>query len=152
MLFPFFGPSNFQTSDETINGVADFMKELLPYAKEKDVIIGIEAPVTTVRVLELLEMLDYPDHLKIYYDTGNLFAKEDIYETIRQYGRQHFCEVHIKAAGSAVVGKGQIDLAKLAKALDVAKYDKWLVYEANRSGKEPVANRKAIEKILSLRK
>jgi sugar phosphate isomerase/epimerase len=151
MLFPFFGPSNFQTSDEALEGVANFLKELLPYAQKNEVVIGIEAPVTTVRVLELLEKLDYPEHLKIYYDTGNLFAKEDIYETIRKHGKQHFCEVHIKAAGSAIIGQGQIDLAKLAKALDAAEYDKWLVYEANRDGKNPVANRKGIENIVSLR-
>lgn len=152
MLFPFFGPSNFQTDDAALEGVAGFMKELLPYAQEKNVVIGIEAPLTTVRVLELMEKLSFPENLKIYYDTGNLFAKEDIYQTIRNYGQQHFCEVHIKAAGNAVAGQGQMDLAKLASALDEAKYDKWLVYEANRNGKEPVANRQAIEKIVTLRR
>jgi sugar phosphate isomerase/epimerase len=152
MLFPFFGPSNFQKSDEALNGIADFMKELLPYAKSKDVVIGIEAPVTTVRALELMKLLAYPEHLKIYYDTGNLFEKEDIYQTIQQHAAKHFCEIHIKAANHAVVGMGKIDLQKLANALDDANYDKWLVYEANRSGKDPVANRKGIENIVSLRK
>lgn len=152
MLFPFFGPSDFQTSDEAIHGVADFMKEFLPYAKSKGVVIGIEAPVTTVRVLELMKMLEFPEYLKIYYDTGNLFLKEDIYATIRQHAKQHFCEIHIKASGDPVVGKGNVDLKKLAAALDDAKYDKWLVYEANRSGRDPVANRLAIEKLVSFRK
>ena len=152
MLFPFFGPSRFQTSDKALHGIADFMEDLLPYAKAKDVVIGIEAPVTTVRVLELLEMLDYPDHLKVYYDTGNLFTKEDIYQTIRKYGKQHFCEIHIKPAGHAVFGSDQIDLAKLAEALDAAEYDQWLVYEASREGKRPVANRQGIEKLVALRK
>ena len=99
-----------------------------------------------------MKMLEFPEHLKIYYDTGNLFSKEDIYETIRMYGKQHFCEVHIKAAGHLVAGEGKIDLGKLAQALNDAEYDQWLVYEANRSGKDPVANRKAIEKLVSLRK
>lgn len=152
MLFPFFGPSNFQESDEAFKGVADFMKDLLPYAKAKNVVIGIEAPVTTVRVMALLKKLNYPVHLKVYYDTGNLYKKEDIYETIRKYGKDHFCEVHIKASDSAVIGKGNIDLAKLAQALDAAEYNQWLVYEANRNGRDPVANRKGIEMIYSLRK
>lgn len=152
MLFPFFGPSNFQTSDEALQGVAEFMRELLPFARERDVTIGIEAPVTTVRVLELLKLLDHPQHLKIYYDTGNLFAKEDIYATIRKYGKAHFCEVHIKPAGNAVIGQGKIDLTKLAKALDAADYDKWLVYESGRDGRDPVGNRKGIEKLVSIRK
>ena len=151
MLFPFFGPSNFQTNDEALHGVAEFMTELLPYATEKGVVIGIEAPVTTNRVIELLETLDYPPHLKIYYDTGNLFSKEDIYESIRKYGAKHFCEVHIKAAGSTVIGQGNIDLVKLAESLDAAQYGKWLVYEANRYGRDPVGNRLAIEKLMSLR-
>lgn len=151
MLFPFFGPSNFQTDDTAFEGVAGFMNELLPYAQEREVVIGIEAPITTERVLELMKKLDFHENLKIYYDTGNLFAKEDIYESIRKYGKEHFCEIHIKAAGSAVAGKGQINLARLAQALNDAEYDKWLVYEANRNGKEPKANREAIEKIVALR-
>ncbi|MEM7475374.1 MAG: sugar phosphate isomerase/epimerase family protein [Planctomycetota bacterium] len=151
MLFPFFGPSNFQESDEALQGVADFMREFVPYAAKKNVTVGIEAPVTTVRVLELLEMLDYPAHLKIYYDTGNLFEKEDIYETIRKYCKQHFCEIHIKAAGGLIVGQDKIDIPKLAKALDAAEYDGWLVYEANREGKEPVGNRQSILEIIRAR-
>lgn len=152
MLFPFFGPSNFQTNDEAFEGVAEFMKELLPYAEEKNVVIGIEAPVTTVRVIELLQRLEFPKHLKIYYDTGNLFDKEDIYATIEKYGQEHFCEIHIKAAGHKIAGQGKIDLNRLAKSLNTAKYDKWLVYEANRNGKAPESNRMSIEKLVKLRK
>jgi sugar phosphate isomerase/epimerase len=152
MLFPFFGPSNFQTDEEAFQGVAEFLKELLPYAEEKNVIIGIEAPVTTVRVIELLQRLEFPKHLKIYYDTGNLFDKEDIYQTIQKHGQQHFCEIHIKAAGHKIAGQGKIDLERLAKSLNAAKYDKWLVYEANRNGKAPESNRMSIEKIVDLRK
>ena len=151
MLFPFFGPSNFQESDEAFNGIADFMTELLPYGEAKNVVIGIEAPVTTVRVLALMEKLDYPSHLKIYYDTGNLFAKEDIYATIAQHAKKHFCEIHIKASNHAVAGQGDIDLKRLAAALDEGEYEGWLVYEANRSGKDPVSNQKVLEKLVSLR-
>ena len=77
--------------------------------------------------------------------------KEDIYETIRKYAQQHFCEIHIKAASHSVVGEGKIDLKKLAEALDFAAYNGWLVYESNREGREPVKNRKIIERIVSLR-
>ena len=150
MLFPFFGPSKFQTSDEALHGIAGFMKELLPYAEAKGVVIGIEAPVTTDRVLELMGLLKFPKHLKIYYDTGNLFDKEDIYAVIREHAQQHFCEVHIKAAGHVVAGKGKIDLKRLAKALRDGGYDKWLVYEANRNGRDPVANLESIKTIVSL--
>ena len=152
MLFPFFGPSNFQTDDVALAGVAEFMEELLPYAKQKNVVVGIEAPVTTVRVVELLQRLDFPEHLKIYYDTGNLFDKEDIYQTIEEYGQAHFCEVHIKAAHHEVAGQGKIDLGRLAKALDKAQYDGWLIYEANRNGKAPKENLKSIEQVVQLRK
>lgn len=152
MLFPFFGPSKFQSGEESINGVASFMEDLLPYAKSKKVIIGIEAPVTTERVVELLSRLDYPEHLKIYYDTGNLCKLEDIYDSISTYGRQHFCQIHIKPSGALVVGDGEIDLIKLAAALDKANYKGWLVYESGKAGREPVDNRKRIQKIDSFRK
>ena len=152
MLFPFFGPSKFQDSDEALRGIEGFMLELLPYAEKNGVVIGIEAPVTTIRVLELMGKLKFPKNLKIYYDTGNLFAKEDIYEMIRKYAKDHFCEVHMKAFGDKVAGRGRIELAKLAKALDDGGYDGWLVYEANRNGRDPIANRKAIEVVVSQRK
>ena len=151
MLFPFFGPSKFQESDEALRGIAGFMKELVPYAEKKDVVIGIEAPVTTERVLQLMKLCGFPEHLKVYYDTGNLFDREDIYETIRKHAKRHFCEIHIKAAGHKVIGQGKTDLAKLAAALDDAGYDDWLVYEANRNGRDPIANLEGIEKIASLR-
>ena len=151
MLFPFFGPSRFQDSDLALNGIAGFMRELLPYAEEKDVVIGIEAPVTTARVLELMKLCGFPKHLKIYYDTGNLFEREDIYETIRKHAKEHFCEIHIKPSGHSVIGKGAIDLKKLAEALDAADYDQWLVYESNRHGRDPVGNRQGIEELVSLR-
>ena len=152
MLFPFFGPSKFQESDKALRGVAGFMRALLPYADENGVTIGIEAPVTTERVLELMELCGFPERLKVYYDTGNLFELEDIYEVIREHAQQHFCEIHIKPAGHVVAGQGKIDLTRLASALDDSGYDGWLVYEASRSGKEPAANRESIETVFSLRK
>ena len=151
MLFPFFGNSRFQDSDVAYDGVLGFLKDLLPYAVEKDVIIGIEAPVTTDRVVSLIKKLGSPPHLKVYYDTGNLYPMEDIYENIRKYGRGYFCEVHIKSPGSLVVGEGDVDLAKVAAALDAVAYDKWLVYEAGRGGRDPVANLESLKKIVSLR-
>ena len=91
MLFPFFGNSRFQESDVAYDGVLGFLKDLLPYAVEKEVIIGIEAPVTTERVISLIDKLGSPQHLKVYYDKGNLYSMENIYETISKYAKDYFC-------------------------------------------------------------
>ena len=50
-----------------------------------------------------------------------------------------------------MVGDGEVDLAKVAAALDAGEYDKWLVYEAGRGGRDPVANLESLKKIVSLR-
>ena len=55
-------------------------------------------------------------------------------------------------AGGFLQPDGNIDLQRLAEALDDAEYDQWLVYEGNRQGKEPIPNLERIEKIVSLRK
>ncbi|MEM6916850.1 MAG: TIM barrel protein, partial [Verrucomicrobiota bacterium] len=57
LLFPFFGPSNFQEGEEKIAGVADFIREILPIAEQHGVTLGLESPVTYERVIELFERL-----------------------------------------------------------------------------------------------
>lgn len=158
LLYPFFGPSNFQKGEEKIAGVAKFIKGILPIAKEHGVTLGIESPITYDRVLELFKRLDNPPELKMYYDTGNMMrGGEDINTALQKLGNDTICEIHLKPEGNIHFGKGKTDLPKLAATLDQIGYDKWLVFEA-RGGvtkgdtKLSEENLKGMKKLVSLRK
>ncbi len=158
LLFPFFGPSNFTQGEEKIAGVAEFMKELLPMAKEKGVTLGIESPIPYRRVMELFERLGNPDEIKMYYDTGNMMREgEDIFTALTEMGSALLCQIHIKPEGDIHFGKDQTDLPKLAQVLDQIDYRQWLVFEARggvEEGREILAreNLKGIRQLISLRK
>lgn len=159
LLFPFFGPSNFQDGEEKIEGVADFIREILPVAEKHGVTLGLESPVTYERVIELFERLGNPNNVLMYYDTGNMQrGGEDIYQAIRDLGNDRIGEIHIKPEGDVHFGKDKTDYQKLADALDAIGYDKWFVFEA-RGGQDKdnptalaIENRKGMEMLLSLRK
>lgn len=158
LLFPFFGPSNFTKGEDKIAGVADFAKEILPYAEEHGVTIGIESPIPYKRVLELFERLGNPQNFLMYYDTGNMMRSgEDIYAAIEDMGNDLICEIHIKPEGNTHFGKDKTDLPRLAEVLDKIGYDKRFLFEARggvQKGKAGLAaeNRKGMVKLLSLRK
>lgn len=159
LLFPFFGPSNFQEGEAVIAGVADFIREILPIAEKHGVTMGIESPVTYDRVIELFERLGNPDNVLMYYDTGNMQRRgEDIYKAIRELGNERICEIHIKPEGDIHFGKDNTDYQRLAYTLDAIGYDKWFVFEARggQDKEDPTAlaieNRKGMEMLLSLRK
>ena len=158
LLYPFFGPSNFQKGEEKIAGVAKFIEEILPIAKKHGVTLGIESPITYDRVLELFKRLDNPPELKMYYDTGNMMrGGEDIFAALQKLGNDSLCEIHIKPEGNIHFGKDKTDLPKLAATLDKIGYDKWLVFEARggvSKGDTNLSeeNLKGMKKLVSLRK
>ncbi|MEM7599801.1 MAG: sugar phosphate isomerase/epimerase family protein [Verrucomicrobiota bacterium] len=159
LLFPFFGPSNFQEGEEKIAGVAEFIREILPVAAKHGVTLGLESPVTYQRVMELFERLGNPENVLMYYDTGNMQrGGEDIYEAIRELGAERIAEIHIKPEGDIHFGKDNTDYQELADALDEISYDQWFVFEARggQDKEDPTAlaieNRKGMEMLLSLRK
>lgn len=131
LLFPFFGPSNFQDEDEILEGVAKFIEEILPAARKHGVTIGLESPVTYERVQELLKRLGNPKEVKMYYDTGNMGRKgEEIGKALRAFGKEGICEVHLKPKNGVHFGKDDgTDLEKLAATLDEIGYEGWLVFE-----------------------
>lgn len=158
LLYPFFGPSNFTKGEEKIAGVAKFTEEILPYAREHGVTLGIESPIPYKRVLELFERLGNPKELRMYYDTGNMMrAGEDIYAAIEEMGNDLICEIHIKPEGHIHFGKDKTDLPRLAATLDKIGYDKRFLFEARggvKNGQAGLAseNRKGMLELLSLRK
>ncbi|MEN8775002.1 MAG: sugar phosphate isomerase/epimerase family protein [Akkermansiaceae bacterium] len=158
LLFPFFGPSNFQQDDEKLKGVANFIREILPIARKHGVTIGIESPVTFERVMELFEELDNPKDLQMYYDTGNMGRKnEDINKALKTLGGKQICEIHLKPKKGIHFGNNDsTDLEKLAKTLDEIGYGGWLVFEQGggvEKGKTELSkeNLKGVRKLAALR-
>lgn len=157
LLFPFFGPSNFTKGEKKIAGVAEFVKEILPYAEEHGVTLGIESPIPYQRVLELFERLGNPKNFLMYYDTGNMMrAGENIYAAIEEMGNDLICEIHIKPEGHIHFGKDKTDLPRLAAVLDKIGYNKHLLFEARggvKKGKAELAakNRQGMAQLISLR-
>lgn len=159
LLFPFFGPSNFQESDEVMKGVAEFIREILPTARHFGVTIGIESPVTQERVMELFNELGNPKDVQMYYDTGNMGRKnEDIDKALKAFGSERICEVHLKPKkGIHFGGNDGTNLKKLAGTLDEIGYDGWLVFEQGggvEKGKTELSkeNLKGVKKLVELRK
>lgn len=159
LLFPFFGPSNFQTSDEKLKGVAEFIREILPVARKHKVTIGIESPVTFERVIELFEELGHPKDVQMYYDTGNMGRKnEDINKAIKTLTGDRICEIHLKPKNGIHFGnKDGTDLRKLAGTLNEIGYKGWLVFEQGggvKKGETGLSkeNLKGVKKLVDLRK
>lgn len=159
LLFPFFGPSNFQKSDEKLEGVAEFLRELRPSAEHYGVTIGIESPVTHDRIKQLLKLIWNPECVKMYYDTGNMGRKnEDIHKALRSFGNEGVCEIHLKPKKGIHFGKNDgTDLTKLAATLDEIGYEGWLVFEQGggvKKGETQLSkeNLKGVKKLVSLRR
>jgi len=158
LLFPFFGPSNFQEDEAIINGVAEFIREILPIAREHGVTIGIESPATYDRVLELFELLDNPYDVQMYYDTGNMLrGGENIIDALKTLSSSRICEIHLKPKDGFNFGSGGTDLQKLAEVLDAIDYDKQLVFEQGggvekNSSVLAAENLRGINRLISLRK
>lgn len=158
LLFPFFGPSNFQEKDEVLEGVAEFIEEILPTARKHGVTIGLESPVTYERVQELLKRLGNPKEVKMYYDTGNMGRKgEDIDEALRAFGGEGICELHLKPKNGIYFGENDgTDLKKLAGTLDEIGYEGWLVFEQGggvKKGETELSkkNLKGVKELVGLR-
>ena len=131
LLFPFFGPSNFQKKDEVLEGVAVFIEEILPLAQKHGVTLGLESPATFRRVKELLKRLGNPKEVKMYYDTGNMGRQgENIHKALIALGQNGICELHLKPKEGFYFGENDgTDLEKLAGTLDKTAYKGWLVFE-----------------------
>lgn len=159
LLFPFFGPSNFQSSDEKLKGAAEFIREILPTARQHGVTIGIESPVTYERVMELFNELGNPKDVQMYYDTGNMGRKnEDIDKALKTLGSERICEIHLKPKKGLLFGNNDgTNLKKLAGTLDEIGYKGWLVFEQGggvKKGKTELSkeNLKGVKKLVEARK
>lgn len=117
------------TEEEMFEDNVRFLNELLPYAKEKDIILCMEnmplvKGVAFSSAKELKRVVDEINdpHVKICLDTGHQNASgEDLYETILLFGKDLEClHVHDDKYGQdrhLIPFQGQVDWEKFIKGL-----------------------------------
>ena len=66
----------------------------------------------------------------VYYDTANMEKQGyDIYQEIRQLGRERICEFHCKENGF-LLGEGRVDFERVKDTIDDIGYHGWLIIES----------------------
>lgn len=128
VLLAFFGEGDIKGKPELQKEVARRLKKVAPQAEKAGVILGIESWLSAEDHVRILDAVASPA-VQVYYDVANSHREGyDIYQEIRQLGRQRICEVHCKE-NSSLLGKGPIDFPKVKEALDEIGYHGWLIIE-----------------------
>ena len=91
-------------------------------------ILGLETYLNAQEHIRILDAVGSAA-VQVYYDVCNMHQSGyDIYQEIRQLGRDRICEVHAKENGH-LLGQGQIDFPKVKLALDDIDWTGWLIIE-----------------------
>lgn len=129
VLLAFFGQGDIKDRPELIEEVIRRLKKVAPHAEQAGVILGLETWLNADEHLRILDAVGSPA-VQVYYDTANMHKQGyDIYQEIRQLGRQRICQFHCKENGF-LLGKGPIDFQQVKEAIDAIGYRGWLVIES----------------------
>lgn len=128
VLLAFFGDGDIKGDTKAQQEVIRRLKKVAPRAEQAGVILGIESWLNADDHLRILDQVGSPA-VKVYYDVANMQKQGyDIYQEIRQLGRENICEVHAKENGF-LLGQGKVDFAKVKAALDDIGWSGWLIIE-----------------------
>lgn len=129
ILLAFFGKGDINDNRELQDKVIAKLKKVTPKAEEAGVILGLETWLNKDDHLYILDSVDSPA-VQVYYDTANMEKMGyDIYQEIRDLGKQRICEIHCKENGH-LLGEGRVDFKKVKEAIEEIEYDGWLVIES----------------------
>ncbi|MDF7825679.1 sugar phosphate isomerase/epimerase [Pontiellaceae bacterium B12227] len=129
---PSFAASFIESTDDFNQTVACF-QFACRLAENTDLIIGTENALSAEQQLELLNRVG-SDRLKIYFDTRNAFAMNNLNSAgILETLYPHLCEVHIKDGinnGPACpLGEGNSGFFQCLEILKAQNYSGWLLLE-----------------------
>ncbi len=149
VLVPFFGQNAIEFSDE-LDKAAEALNELIEPAEQAGVTLGIESMLNADQIEYLLDALSGSPNVKVYYDTGNAYARKlDPVTFIRDLGPGRIAQVHFKdvrlVSGQPPdydipLGEGDVDFRGVVQALRAVGYDGWAVIETG--GEDPVETAK----------
>ncbi len=127
-LLAFFGKGNLKGDKEGVEDVVRRIKKIKHKAEKAGVILGIESYLSADEHLDILQRVGSPA-VQVYYDVSNSIRQGyDIYKEIRQLGRRHICEFHMKEKG-VLLGQGRVDYHKVREAIDDIGYSGWMQIE-----------------------
>ncbi|MDD4869270.1 MAG: sugar phosphate isomerase/epimerase [Kiritimatiellae bacterium] len=127
-LLAFFGKGNLKDDKGGMDEVVRRLKVVAPKAEKAGVVLGIESYLSADEHMDIIQRVGSPA-VQVYYDVNNSIRQGyDIYKEIRQLGRQHICEFHMKEKG-ALLGQGLVDYSKVRKAIDDIGYTGWIQIE-----------------------
>ncbi|WP_236980424.1 sugar phosphate isomerase/epimerase family protein [Membranihabitans maritimus] len=127
VLLAFFGSGDLKGDLSGQKEVIDRLREVMPEAEAKGIILGIESWLSGDEHLSIIDAVG-SGNLKIYYDVANSEKMGyDIYREIRQLGNQ-ICEIHMKENGF-LLGQGRVDFNKVREAMEEIDYSGWIQIE-----------------------
>lgn len=129
VLLAFFGNGDIKDKPELQTEVIRRLKRVAPQAEKAGVVLGLETWLSADEHLRILDAVGSPA-VQVYYDTANMEQQGyDIYEEIRQLGRERICQFHCKENGF-LLGEGRVDFPRVKEAMDDIGYSGWLVIES----------------------
>lgn len=130
VLLAFFGKADTNGKPDLIETVIEKLKRVAPLADRHGFILALETQLNEADHRHILESVGSPA-VKIYYDTGNASRMGyDIYREIESLGSENICEIHLKENGD-LLGKGDIDFARVKTLLESMQYKGWLIIEGS---------------------
>jgi len=128
VLLAFFGKGDLKDDKPGTDEVVKRLKAVARKAERAGVILGIESWLSAEEHLDILDRVG-SKAVQVYYDVCNSNDRGyDIYQEIRQLGRERICEFHAKENG-ALLGQGKVDFKRVRAALDDIGYHGWVQIE-----------------------
>ncbi|HWQ93818.1 MAG TPA: sugar phosphate isomerase/epimerase family protein, partial [Clostridia bacterium] len=128
VLLAFFHKGDLRGDKPGLDEVVRRLKQVVGKAEKAGVILGLETWLSAREHLEILERVGSKS-VQVYYDVCNSNDRGyDIYQEIRELGRERICEFHAKENG-ALLGRGKVDFQKVRAAMDAIDYRGWIQIE-----------------------
>ena len=133
-FLPLLGAGDIAKDEENRKLAIERFKRVAPKAEQAGVTMGIETMLDVEQSKRFLGEVGSPA-VRLYYNLGlGIERGGDIYQEIRQLGKDLICMIHAKEEDGHWLGEpgGHIDLPKLKSALDDIGWSGWLVIERSR--------------------
>ncbi len=128
VLLAFFSKGDLKGDEAGQQEVIRRLRKIAPQAEAAGVVLGIESWLSADEHLAIIEAVGSPN-VRVYYDVANSHKMGyDIYEEMARLGSAYICEVHMKENGH-LLGKGEIDFARVGQILEDINYQGWVVIE-----------------------
>lgn len=128
VLLAFFFNGDLKDKKDMQDATIARLKKAAPRAEKAGVTLGLETYLNADEHKRILDEVGSPA-VKVYYDVANMTKMGyDIYQEIRQLGRDRICQIHCKENGY-LLGQGKIDFPRVKEAIDEIGWQGWLVIE-----------------------